>query len=407
MDLNVCLYISSLGPGGAERQIVNLAGELARRGVHVMLLLAQKNLRSAYFLEDIEKTGIELINVFSPDYLKEGMRLSRLHEDFFKNIPAPGTAKMGILYLAGAFSRLGPDIVHSYLDMHNCTAGCAAVLADIPVHLASFRNLDPQTCQNGMSELTYPVYRYLLAHGRTRFEANSRAGAEHYARWLNIPPQTIAYTPNGLDTAAYPASPPHPGEALRAELGVPPGAPSVLTCSRFVWGKAPESMLDIFARILAVRPDCHYLIAGSGMAEDGEMGGSVRERGLGDRVHLLGVRSDVGALLSCADVFLLPSRVEGFPNAVMEAMAAGLPVVASAVGGIPDLVRHGQDGFLHEASDMDGMAQSVVRLLEDAALRERLGEAARQRILEEFSLQKLGDRVLQKYEELLAEAESC
>lgn len=403
MAIKVCLYISALGPGGAERQIVNLAAELSRRGIRVILLHAQNALRQACYLGAIRDTDVEIVNAFSPDFLKEGMRLSRQHQDFYKDIPAPGERRMGILYLAGAFSRLGPDVVHSYLDVHNCTAGCAAVLAGVPVHLASFRSLDPATARNGMAELTLPLYRFLLARSHTRFEANSRAGAAHYARWLHMDPGSISYSPNGFDPALSRTCSSTATQALREALGIPPKAPLVLTLSRFVWAKAPESMPDIFSRVIAARPDCHYLIAGSGMAEDEEMGALLRERSLAKQVHLLGAQSHVAPLFASADVFLLPSRVESFPNAVMEAMAAGLPVVTSNVGGIPDLVRGGQDGFLHAADDLDGMARSVVALLDDAALRERLGAAGRQRIFKEFSLQKLGDRTLERYEALLAE----
>ena len=140
------------------------------------------------------------------------------------------------------------------------------------------------------------------------------------------------------------------------------------------------------------------------MADKEEMGELVRKCGPAHHVHLLGVRNDVASLLARADIFLLPSRVESFPISIMEAMSMGLPVVASNVGGIPDLVRHGEDGFLHDAADLEGMARSVVALLDDAALRERLGANGRQRVVEEFSLEKLGDRALERYEALLAGA---
>ncbi|MBD5646999.1 MAG: glycosyltransferase family 4 protein [Desulfovibrio sp.] len=133
---------------------------------------------------------------------------------------------------------------------------------------------------------------------------------------------------------------PQRGEAeadtVRDRLDIPSTAPVLLSLSRFVWEKAPEAMLDVFARVRAARPDCYFLIAGADMSDAEEMGDIGRARGLDSHVHLLGVQHDVGALLSCADVFLLPSRVEGFPNAIMEAMAMRLPVVASTVGGIPD-----------------------------------------------------------------------
>lgn len=401
MPLKVCLHIYSFNAGGAQRQMVNLARELSVRGVQVVLLHAQNDLRNAYYLETLRGTTVEVINTASPDYLREGIRLSRMHEEFFADLPAPSTMRVGILYLAGALSRIRPDIVHSYLDKPNCAAGCAAVLADTPGHLASFRNVDPETLQNADAPLIHTLYSYLLGHGRTHFEANSKAGIRHYARWLNLHPKRIAYSPNGIDRTVYMETTPQI-PSLRQALGLPESAPILLTLSRFMEQKSPRAMLDIFSRIADARPDCHYLIAGAGMDALGEMDALVKERGLEGQVHLLGVRSDVASLMAGADVFLLPSREEGFPNAVMEAMTAQLPVVASNVGGIPDLVRHGRDGFLHETTDLDGMAQSVLTLLADADMRARFGRDARQWVETEFSLQKLGDRTLRKYAELLA-----
>lgn len=405
MPLKVCLYIATFGPGGAERQIVNLAGELADRGVQVTLLHAQKDFQGAWYLDAIRDKGVDLINVVRPDFLRQGIQLSKQHADFYASIPAPPSLRLGSLYLAAAFSLLKPDVVHSYLDLTNCIAGCAAVLADVPVHLASFRSLDPVSLKSNEAELAYPLYQHLLAHARPHFEANSRQGAAHYARWLGIEPGEISYSPNGFDPSLLPPqgvldTP----SVLRETLGIPPSAPVLLTLSKCVWAKAPEVMLEVFSRVHAARPDSHFLMAGRGMTDAEEMGDLVRERGLGSHVHLLGARRDVAALMASADVFLLPSRVEGFPNAVMEAMAFGLPVVASNVGGIPDLVRHGEDGFLHDAPDVDGMVQSVLTLMADANLRARFGEAGRQRIEDEFSLQKLGDRALRRYAELLAGA---
>lgn len=403
MSIHVCLYISTFVPGGAERQIVNLAAELWRRDVQVTLLHTQKDLRDAHYLQALRESDVRLVNVMSPDFLKEGVRLAKKNADFFRHIPAPRAVKIGIHFLTGAFSLLRPDIVHSYLDFTNCTAGCGAVLADVPAHLASLHSLDPITAHQGRADLIYQLYKYLLAHARPNFEACSKAGVQHYARWLGIAPEAIAYTPNGIDPSVYLSSASQTNNAVRQALHIPESAPILLSLSRFVWEKAPESLPDIFTRVLAARPDCHFLIAGTGMSEDDQMGELFRKCGMTDQVHLLGVRSDVAALFASADIFLLPSRVESFPISIMEAMAAGVPVVASNVGGIPDLVRHGQDGFLHAPSDLDGMAQSIVTLLADAGLRERFSASGRQRILEEFSLKRLGDRVLQRYKALLDE----
>lgn len=406
MPLKVCLYVSIFNPGGAERQIVNLARELSTRGHDVVLLHMHKDINQAHYLDAVRGTGVELINAAMLNFLKAGMLLSRKYPDFYAHIPAPGPVKQGIRFLAGALSEIRPDIVHSYLDLPNCMAGCAAIMADVPVHLASFRNVDPETGKFGWEDLTLPLYRYILDQGRPYFEANSRTGAEHYARWLGVPPDEITYTPNGIDPAVYMMPPGQPRGEIREALGLPASAPTLVTLARYSPEKAPQAMLDIFARVRANHPDAHYIIAGNGMTHAGEMGTMVRARGLEKAVHLLGVRNDVAALLSCADVFLLPSKIEGFPNAIMEAMAAGTSVVASNVGGVPDLIRHNQDGLLHAAQDLEGMVQSVEALLADAELRTRFGESARQRIVQDFSLQKLADRALGRYEGLLAMSRS-
>lgn len=387
--------------------MANLARELAGRGVQVILLLnTPEDIRDAHYLETLRGAGVELLSAFSPANLQQGIKLSRLHEDFFKNIPAPRPVRLRILSLAGALGRLNPDVVHSYLDNPNCIAGCAAVLAGVHAHLASFRNVDPQTAGFTAADVTLPIYRYLLANTSSRFEANSKAGQWHYARWLGITPERIAYTPNGIDASAFTSPSEEARQEVRRTLELPEAAPTILTLARFAQEKSPQSMLDIFARVHARQPEAHYVIAGTGMTEVGEMAAMVQARGLDKAVHLAGVRSDVAALLACADVFLLPSKVEGFPNAVMEAMAAAVPVVASGVGGIPDLVRHGQNGFLHAADDVDAMARSVLTLIADAEMRARFGDAGHKRIVGEFSLQKLGDRTLQKYQELLGKTGS-
>ena len=203
MPLKVCLYISGLAPGGAERQMVHLACELADRGLEVRMLHVRKDVQDAPYLRDMEGHNVEILSALSQEYLQEGIRLSRLHTDFFKNIPAPHHLRMEILHLAGAFSRLKPDIVHSYMDMPNCTAGCAAILAGIPAHLASFHSLDPATSHYPWEAQTHALYRYLLLHGHPHFEACSRASVQCYAHWLDISPEAIAYAPNGLDPNAY------------------------------------------------------------------------------------------------------------------------------------------------------------------------------------------------------------
>jgi glycosyltransferase involved in cell wall biosynthesis len=141
-------------------------------------------------------------------------------------------------------------------------------------------------------------------------------------------------------------------------------------------------------------PDAHLLIAGKGLEE-----ARFREMLAGaPRVHWLGYRSDVPRVLKALDVLVLPSRVEGAPNVVLEAMAAGTAVLATAVSGTPELVRNGLEARLVPPRDPDALAAAMVEMATDAALRARLAAAARERVLREFTI----DGMLDRYEALFA-----
>jgi len=117
---------------------------------------------------------------------------------------------------------------------------------------------------------------------------------------------------------------------------------------------------------------------------------------------LLGRREDAFSILKASDVFLLTSAYEGMPNVIMEAMFAGIPVVATRVGGVLDLIQDGVQGFLHDVGDVDGMAASLAKILSDPELGRRMGRACRERILAEFTVAHLADRVTKAYSEQLA-----
>ena len=152
----------------------------------------------------------------------------------------------------------------------------------------------------------------------------------------------------------------------------------VVSVARLDPQKDPLALIAAFAKALAGDPRAHLLLAG-----DGSLREAARQQAaslcLAARVHFLGVQADVAGILSAADVFALSSSYEGNPMAVMEAMAAGLPVVATAVGGVPDIVAHGETGLLVPAGDRDAFAASLGRLAADPQRRRALGEAARAR----------------------------
>jgi N-acetyl-alpha-D-glucosaminyl L-malate synthase BshA len=177
------------------------------------------------------------------------------------------------------------------------------------------------------------------------------------------------------------------------------GAPVIVHVSNFRPLKRLDDVIEVFARVRAARPARLRLI-GDG-PERARIEAVVGARGLGADVELLGERVDLPALLRGADVFLLPSEVESFGLAALEALACGVPVVASAVGGLPEVVADGDVGFLRPVGDVGAMAEAVSRLLADEPLRRRLGAAGRRLAETHYALAPAVDRYLAIYQRVL------
>jgi glycosyltransferase involved in cell wall biosynthesis len=147
-------------------------------------------------------------------------------------------------------------------------------------------------------------------------------------------------------------------------------------------------------------PALRLLIAGDG-PQRAEVESEIRATGIADITWLAGERSDVPEVMRAIDVFALPSRAEGISNTILEAMASGLPVVATDVGGNAELVVAGQTGALVPAENPDAMAQALLRYTSDAALRQKHGASGRQRVEQNFSIDNMVTRYTQLYESLL------
>jgi L-malate glycosyltransferase len=198
-----------------------------------------------------------------------------------------------------------------------------------------------------------------------------------------ISSETVDVVYNGIPLDKY-TSKNGQRAAVRDELGVSSDAFVVVQVARLDPIKDHASALRCFAQVAAGHPPARFLIVGDG-PERSKIVGLVRSLGLTDRVTLLGTRSDVHRILSAADVFLLTSKSEGIPLTVIEAMAARLPVVATNVGGMSEVVENERTGLLAPAAHDALLAQCIIRLAENAPLRESMGHHGRQRAEAMFS----------------------
>jgi glycosyltransferase involved in cell wall biosynthesis len=177
-----------------------------------------------------------------------------------------------------------------------------------------------------------------------------------------------------------------------------PGELLVLAVGRLVDLKGHEILLRACASLAHVDPGAAWrvVIAGRGEREE-HLRSVVAELGQESRVQLLGHRDDVADLLAAADIFVLPSLFEGLPVAVLEAMFAGKPVLASAISGVPDALDHGRAGLLVPPADIDALARGLQSLLTSSALRERLGRAGQARAAAQYSVARMVDRYEEAY----------
>jgi len=195
------------------------------------------------------------------------------------------------------------------------------------------------------------------------------------------------------------------GEAarVRQELGVRPGAPLLLTVARMTWQKGHSTLLAAAHKVVARYPQACLAWVGDG-PERPQLEAGARALGLAGHIRFLGQRDDVPALLGAADLFVLPSRFEGHPLAVLEALASGLPVVGTRVCGLEEAVADGETGLLVAPDRPDELAAAILELAGNSELRRRMGQAGREQVAARFTARAMARATMQLYESLLCEA---
>jgi len=292
--------------------------------------------------------------------------------------------------LAAVLRRRQIDVLHSHMFGSNLWGTTFGRLVGVPVIVAHEHSWSYER-----NLLRYTIDRELIGRGADALVAVSQEDRARMIQLEGIPSSKVRVIRNCIMPL------PPPTVDLRAELGVSQSAPVIGTLTVL----RPEKGLDVLVEAAALLtqefPDLLALIAGAG-PEEGRLRSLVRARGLEPTVRLLGFRPDIADVLASLDVAVFSSEREGSPLAVLESMAAGKPIVATRVGGIPALVKHEEHALLAPPREPLALAQEVARLLRDRELGERLGRKARERQQREFDLVSTVRAVEDLYEQLFA-----
>jgi len=295
--------------------------------------------------------------------------------------------------LSRILSRHTPDVLHTFLSGFDLFANQAAVKAGVPVIISSRREL-----------ATWQKRRHIWMQRRANrlvdcIVANSQAVADYAAQREGEDPGRFRLIRNGIDASRFRS--PLDQVSLRKRFKIPQDAQVVGMVANFTPVKDHRLFLNMASHLMERHPKIHFLLVGTGPLREVIRRHIGHRHGL-DRFTRISTVGEVADLLGAMDVFVLTSKVEGSPNALIEAMASRTASVAAKVGGVVELVRHEETGLLVGSRDPKDFADAVTRLLKDAALGTKLGTAAGRWVEEHLSLEHMLREHRHLYHELLS-----
>ncbi|HKX19324.1 MAG TPA: glycosyltransferase family 4 protein [bacterium] len=370
--------------GGVEQSALSLLAGLDRR--HWQPVLLHYSWPDAALLlqraKDLD-TGVR------------GVRRARVHDPLSTVAEVPAFLR--------ALRRERPAVLHVHVNwpLSSLAGLIAGHLAGVPavvatVHLFPAVSLMPPDGSiptlPGCPRFEWGLQRWASSYANC-FVAVSSEIAERLHQDFRVPRDKIHIVPNGISPSHFDVP---PDAALRAILNGGTHRAVVLTTARLAREKGHRYLLEAAARV----PDAMFVLVGDG-PERTALESQARQLGLSERVTFLGFRRDVPSLLACSDLVVLPSLFEGLSVSLLEAMAAGRAVIASAIAGVTEVVVHGETGLVVPPKDSSALAAAIRTLLADPTLATRLGAAGKTRAAKLFSATAMSESVMQIYERAL------
>ena len=366
------LYLStSMGLGGADQQLLSAAQLMGTRGHEVRIVS----------LTPLGPMGLEARRLGLPT---ESLEMRR-------GIPDP----RGLLRLARQVRAWKPDVVHSHMVHANLMARALRLLAPVPVLVSTIHNIYEG---GALWMAAYRLTNGLVDH----MTIISEAAADRFISERIVPRNLLTVVPNGIDTDRLRQVPAESRESLRRSVGLEGDQFAWLAVGRFEDAKDYPNMLRAFAKVHEGNPRAVLLLVGRGSLQQ-ETEALTRQLGLEGAVRFLGVRSDVPVVMSGADGYVMSSAWEGMPMVLLEAAAAGLPIVATMAGGNHEVVRNEETGFVVPVRDSEGLGLAMLRLMGlPEAQRRSMGERGHEHVRAHYGLSRVAERWERLYREALA-----
>lgn len=381
--MKIAYLIGSMRKGGAEGQVAHLVRHFRGGEFQSVLFLLQE---TGDHLEGLRALGVPI----------RGFDFKKRHAALDPRTWLQVRRTIGAI--AAALREESPDLLHCFLFWADALGARAGRRAGVPRIVTSRRSLgDFKRGRPWMQWVENRTNRLVDA-----VTVNSEAVRADALALEKIAPEKIHLLYNGVEIGA----PPDGGkkQPLLDELGLgadDEAGPLILHVANLIHYKGHLTLIDAMQRVVREFPACRLALAG----RDGGMEAAVRrsaaQKGLTQNVRFLGQREELGPLYAAADLVVLPSYEEGFPNVILEAMAASRPIVASRVGGIPEAIADGVEGRLVPPRDANALARAMIELLNDAPRCESLGRAARARAERDFSLPAMLANYEQFYRKLI------